>query len=73
MEQTAEQSVSLGVRDGDNYILRQSWRNQAGLLALFFLLLGITTYLTILFPGFTTLPFFLGDNELSFPVLKLIS
>lgn len=72
MDDNAAPVASVGVKDGDNYIVMQSWRNQVGTLMAFLALVCAAMYLTIQFPRFTTIPLMLGGFELSFPVLNLI-
>lgn len=72
MNQNAQNSSPVGYRDGDNIIIHQSWRNQIGTLIVFVLVLVATTYLTVLYPDFTTVPLDLGNNEIDFPLLNLL-
>jgi len=55
MEQGEIDIAKVGVRDGDNVIIRQSWCNQLGAILIALVTLALTSYLTILFPDYTTL------------------
>ena len=55
MEQGEIDIAKVGVRDGDNVIIRQSWLNQLGAVVLALVTLALTSYLTILFPDYTTI------------------
>lgn len=72
MNQNAQNSVQVGYRDGDNIIIHQSWRNQIGTLFVFVLVLALTTYATVLYPDFTTVPLDFGETEIDFPLLNIL-
>jgi len=69
MEQGEIDIAKVGVRDGDNVIIRQSWLNQLGAVVLALVTLALTSYLTILFPEYTTLA---SEGGWSLPVLNFI-
>jgi len=69
MELREEDVAKVGVRDGDNIIIRQSWLNQLGMIVLALATLALTSYLTILFPEYTTLT---SEGGWSLPVLNFI-
>lgn len=68
--ETSEIDVEkVGVRDGDNVIIRQSWLNQLGPILLALLTLALTSYLTIIFPEYTTIT---SESGWSLPLLNFI-
>jgi hypothetical protein len=69
MESHEEDIAKVGVRDGANVIIRQSWLNQVGMIILTLATLAITSYLSILYPEYTTLPL---ESGLALPVLNCI-
>jgi hypothetical protein len=72
MSQAAEISPRIGFKDGDNYVIRQSWLNQSIGIGVVLVLLGMTTYVTLAFPGYTTVPLELGSSIFAFPFLNII-
>jgi uncharacterized membrane protein YdbT with pleckstrin-like domain len=69
MEESEIDIAKVGVRDGQNVIIRQSWFNQLGAILLTLITLALTSYLTIIFPEYTTLPLEIGW---SLPLLNFI-
>jgi hypothetical protein len=59
----------VGVRDGDNIIIRQSWLNQTGMIVLILATLALTSYLSVVFPDYTTISTELG---VELPILNFI-
>lgn len=72
MSEEAQSRATVGFKDGDNYVLRQSWLNQFSGIVLVLVLIWLTTYLTLLFPEFTTVPLEVGSSTFEFPFLKII-
>ncbi len=72
MDQDFQHKQHVGYRDGDNVVIHQSWRNMLGTLGLVLCVLGVTSYLTILFPEYTSVPLALGGFVFEFPVLNLV-
>ncbi len=72
MGQNKQNGARVGYRDGENVIVHQSWKNQIGTLVVFVLLLAATTYLTVLYPDFTTVPLDFGAREVDFPLLNVL-
>ncbi len=72
MGQNNQNTSRVGYRDGENVIVHQSWRNQLGTLVVFVLLLAATTYLTVFYPDFTTVPLDFGESEVDFPLLNVL-
>jgi hypothetical protein len=69
MDQREEDIAKVGVRDGANIIIRQSWLNQLGMIVLALVTLALTSYLSIMYPEYTTVP---TEGGLSLPVLNCI-
>ncbi len=57
------------MQDGDNVIIRQSWLNHLGAIFVTLLVLAVTSYLSVRFADYTTLP--LGQDW-SLPVLNFL-
>jgi Bacterial PH domain len=72
MSENSPPVASVGSKDGDNYIVMQSWRNQIGTLMAFLAVACAAIFLTEEFPKFTTMPTQIGGIEFSFPILSLI-
>jgi uncharacterized membrane protein YdbT with pleckstrin-like domain len=70
MDQGSQNIAKVGLQDGDNVIIRQSWLNQIGPIFMALILLCVTSYLSIIFPEHTTLP--MGDGRWSLPLLNFI-
>lgn len=69
MDQREQDIAKVGVRDGDNIIIRQSWLNQLGMMILGLAALALTSYLSVVFPDYTTI---VTESGLSLPVLNFI-
>ncbi len=64
-----EDIAKIGVRDGNNVLIRQSWLNQLGLIVVALITLVLTSYLSVVYPDYTTVS---TDFGLSLPVLNFI-
>jgi hypothetical protein len=69
MEISEQDIARIGVRDGDNVLIRQSWLNQLGFVLLALVTLGLTSYLSVLYPEYTTVG---TDVGVSLPLLNFI-
>jgi membrane protein YdbS with pleckstrin-like domain len=69
MELPDREIAKVGVRDGDNIIIRQSWLNQCGMILLILMTLAGTSYVSLLYPEYTTIDSNIG---VSIPLLNLI-
>jgi len=72
MDSTVDLAPSVGRKDGDNYIVEQSWRNQIGALLVCVAILGTLIYVKMKIPEFTHAPFPVGDVEAWYPALYLL-
>lgn len=72
MSEETQSTPAVGYRDGNNYVIRQSWLNQFTGVLIVAVLIWLTTYLTLLFPEFTTVPLEVGSYTFEFPFLKII-
>jgi hypothetical protein len=72
MDGTVSLPPSVGRRDGDNYIVEQSWRNQIGALLAVPLIVAALIYVRIRLPEFMNVPVTFGDVDVWFSALYLL-
>ena len=72
METSQSRNTTVGVIDGDNVIVRQSWLNQWPLMLLAVGLEAIIVYLSLRFPELATFSTHLGSLRLSGSYLPII-